>query len=118
MTENRLNARIKFMIFDGDEHIIGPGGYRLLKAIHEKGSVKRATESLNMSYSKGWKILNGLEAQIQVELVHRNQGGPDGGRSALTAEAMAIVDAYEYLSEAIEAEANRLFQIYLKDKIF
>lgn len=114
MIINRLNARVKFMIFDGDDHLLGPGGYRLLKAIHETGSVKRATESLNMSYSKGWKILNGLEDQMQFELVHRNQGGPDGGRSALTEEALALIEIYAKVLQEVEHYANQVLAIHLE----
>lgn len=118
MAEKQIKAHIKLMIFDGDNHLMGPGGYRLLKAIQEEGSVKKATESLKMSYSKGWKILKGLESQFDCKLIYSNQGGIDGGRSELTPISHNLIHGYEKIAVQLEEEANRLLSMHLKESDF
>ena len=36
---------------------LGEGRYKLLKAIENTGSLRKAAKSLNMSYKKAWRLI-------------------------------------------------------------
>ena len=39
---------------------------------------------MNMSYSKGWKLIRRASDELGIELVKTMSGGQDGGKSILT----------------------------------
>lgn len=87
----------------------------LLELIDETGSVKKACQRIQMSYSKGWKILNSIENQAGFALVSRTQGGSRGGSSKLTPEGRLLLDRYRKYEKAMKETSVELYEKYLSD---
>ena len=65
------------------EGVFGDGKWRLLKAIDDKGSLKKAAESLGISYRKAWGDLKKAESCLGTRLIEKIRGGKDGGKTIL-----------------------------------
>ena len=85
----------------------------LLKQIEAFGNVQEACRSINISYSKGWKILHSLENELGYQIVTRHSGGKNGGSAAITSKGMRLIELYELLEKQINhnaaVEFNRIF---------
>ena len=85
----------------------------LLKQIKVFGNVQEACRSINISYSKGWKILHSLESELGYQIVTRHSGGKNGGSAAITPSGMRLIELYELLERRINQNAavefNRIF---------
>lgn len=84
----------------------GPGSALLLRLIRNTGSVRLACEQMNISYSKGWKIINVMEKQLEYAVVDRFQGGINGGNTQLTERGDLLLKRYD----AFEAESKEAVQ--------
>lgn len=92
-----------------DEPVFGPGTICLLKLIRQCGSMKEACQMMDMSYSKGWKIIAKAEKGMGYSLIHRRHGGKQGGRCTLTDEAKSLVERYELLENAVKKKMEERF---------
>lgn len=72
----------------------------LLTLIDETHSVREACSHISVSYSKAWKMLNHLEEELGYEVLTRQQGGKNGGKTALTPAGK------KFLSDFTAYEAN------------
>ncbi|MDR3341663.1 MAG: LysR family transcriptional regulator [Treponema sp.] len=110
-----VNPVVKiFLVAPGgrDESFCGPGMIKLLLAIKQIGNVRQACEIMKMSYSKGWKLLKGLEAWLDFPVVVRHQGGKGGGEAYLTEEGCAFLEKHlVFLQESQEA-VQHIFERY------
>ncbi|MGI6578741.1 MAG: NTP transferase domain-containing protein [Saccharofermentanales bacterium] len=93
-----------------DQHIA-----LLLELIDETRSVKTACQRMQISYSKGWKTLNSIEAQAGFALVLRRQGGARGGSSSLTPEGRLLLERYRKYEKAMREASVELYEKYLSD---
>ncbi|MCB7317311.1 winged helix-turn-helix domain-containing protein [Lacrimispora sp. 210928-DFI.3.58] len=98
------------LYFDGKA--FGPGIARLLREIEKTGSLQKAAQSMNMAYSKAWKILRESEKAWGFPLTDRETGGKDGGGSTLTQEAVKLVAAYDSFQSEARGALDCLFQKY------
>ncbi len=89
------------------EKFYGPGVQDLLKGIREQGSVKEACAAMELSYSKGRRILKHAETALGYRLVDRRQGGADGGSAVLTKDAEEFMDRYEALNASVSSYAQK-----------
>ena len=81
----KLRARFKLWLSSKEaEGVFGDGKWRLLKAIETEGSLKSASESLQISYRKAWGDLKKAERYLNIALVEKQRGGEGGGGSDLT----------------------------------
>ncbi len=87
----------------------------LLELIDETHSVKTACQRMQISYSKGWKTLNSIEAQSGFALVLRQQGGARGGSSSLTPEGRLLLERYRQYEQAMREASEELYEKYLSD---
>lgn len=62
-------------------YVFGPGLYNLLKSIEEKGTLKEAAQSLEMSYRYAWGLIHEAEERLGDSLIKASKGGRDGGGS-------------------------------------
>lgn len=74
----------------------------LLHLIDEFGSVKEACKSADISYSKGWMVINLAEAGMGFQIVERLTGGKYGGEAHLTEKGKVLLEAYEKLDEQLQ----------------
>lgn len=95
---------------DNGEKFFGEGPARLLHAVEETGSLRSATLSMGMAYTKALKLLNHAEAVLGFPLTARTVGGKDGGGSELTPEGKEWLTRYEAYRDAC-IQANR--KLYL-----
>ncbi|MDO4294932.1 MAG: NTP transferase domain-containing protein [bacterium] len=82
----------------------------ILRLISRTQSVREACRQMNLSYSKGWKLLNAMEAQLHFAVVVRNPGGNGGGCTYLTPKGRDFLEKYERLQRetlAFSKEAYR-----------
>lgn len=93
-----------------DEHIA-----LLFELIDETQSVKTACQRMQISYSKGWNILNSIESQAGIPLVFRKQGGSGGGGSGLTPEGRLLLEHYRQYEKAMREASMDLYEEYLSD---
>ena len=87
----------------------------MLSLIEETGSVRAACQRMQISYSTGWNILRTMETQLQTAIVSRTQGGSGGGRSSLTGDGKALLQAFLAYEERMREEAALLFTDYFAD---
>jgi molybdate transport system regulatory protein len=93
----------------------GPGMIRLLESINETGNVRQACENMQMSYSKGWKLLRALETCLAYHVVDRRQGGKGGGDSRLNEAGLAFLERHRAFEADCQAAVQKLFDRYYAD---
>ena len=89
----------------------------LLSLVEETGSVRRACERMQISYSGGWNIIRALESQLRFPLLERSQGGASGGESRLTEHGRRLLGRYESYVKALREQAKTLFDEYFGDEL-
>ena len=105
-----MEPRIKLWFSGpGTEGVFGDGKWRLLQAIDREGSLRAATEALQISYRKAWGDLRKAEEYLGVRFVERRRGGAGGGEAYLTEDGRAWVAAYTRLRAKVEAAVEREF---------
>jgi molybdate transport system regulatory protein len=90
----------------------GPGMINLLWEIEKTGSVRQACERMHMSYSKGWKLLRGLENWLRYPVTVRQQGGKGGGEAHLTAEGRDFLRRHQAFDKECQQAVQRVFERY------
>jgi molybdate transport repressor ModE-like protein len=80
MSEPRPAAKIWLETNEG--YVFGPGVYNLLIAIREKGTLKEASQSLDMSYRFAWGLIKKAEEKLGAPLIDATKGGRRGGGSS------------------------------------
>jgi molybdate transport system regulatory protein len=90
----------------------GPGPVELLERIAQTGSISSAAKEMNMSYKKAWELINHLNAQTKTPVVILQSGGEKGGGSAVTPEAMELIEYHRGMRKRfatfLENETKRL----------
>lgn len=103
-----VRAEVKVIIKNGSEFLMGPGVFALLNAIAENSSVSEAAKSINVSYSKAWKMIREAEEGAGEALVIRSTGGKGGGQASLTEAANKLLKSYEVTCEEIRLSAKKI----------
>mgnify|MGYP002512957503 CR=1 FL=1 len=95
------------------EPFYGPGVQRLLTLIGQTGSLQEASIRMDVSYSKGRKMIKGLERQLGFPVVRRWTGGSGGGGSLLTEKGQKLMEAYERMVSAVQDFTDQAYQTYM-----
>ena len=106
MNQNQLHYGISLKLYF-DNKAFGPGMSALLRGIEETGSLQGAAQSMNMAYSKAWKMLKESEKAWGFMLTDRETGGRDGGGSTLTPQAVRLLEGK---FQEVGEELDRLFE--------
>ncbi|MCD8097882.1 MAG: LysR family transcriptional regulator [Lachnospiraceae bacterium] len=101
-----------------DAPFFGPGVCELMERIEETGSLQKACLAMNLSYSKGSRMIYGLDRQYGYPMVERRVGGSDGGGSTLTEEGRHLVETYKQMIAEVESETERLYKKYFEEEDF
>ncbi|GMO45762.1 MAG: hypothetical protein Ta2B_26900 [Termitinemataceae bacterium] len=110
--KNKINPVLKiFLAMPGGrgEPFCGPGMISLLEHIAETSNVRMACEKMDMSYSKGWKLLKALESYMECPATLRRQGGNGGGDSHLTEEGAKFLKRYRDFESECNRSMNKIF---------
>ena len=78
-----------YLVDDDGNRAFGPGPAELLRRIREHGSLRAASISMNMAYTKALALVRNAERGLGAPLTRRAVGGVGGGGSTPTPEADA-----------------------------
>ena len=93
-----------------DAKCFGPGVAQLLHAVQQLHSLRAAALSMDMAYSKAWRITKESEAALGFALLDSSTGGKHGGGARLTPEASALLARYDAYTDALRAASLSLFR--------
>ncbi|HNV95043.1 MAG TPA: LysR family transcriptional regulator [Bacteroidales bacterium] len=115
MNDLKINFKI-WLETNKNDGILGDGKWKLLKTISETGSLNAAMKKLGLTYRKTWDNLNKIEKIFGFQIIERQRGGKTGGKTVLTPQGQAIVDAFNKFHEKydpiiIQALENTLNEI-------
>lgn len=79
------------------ERIFGPGVATLLHRVEERRSLRAAASSMDMAYSKAWRIIRTAEEGLGISLLDSTVGGHNGGGATLTTAGRRLLSAYDDL---------------------
>ncbi len=103
-----MTLRLRLWIEDDRGFSLGPGLAEMLRKIEELGSLRKAAESMGMSYRRAWGRLKRNEAALGRALVVKRGGNKAGYE--LTEFGSGLVKAYFDWIESVEAFALRKAQ--------
>ena len=95
----KLHYRL-WLEHDG-EYVLGNGVFTLLQSIEEKGSLKKAAESLGIPYRGAWGRIRRAEEAMGVSLLDSPSDRQKGMK--LSEEAKKILEAFRSLDSACKA---------------
>jgi molybdate transport repressor ModE-like protein len=91
----KLEPCFKLWLETEDGYVFGPGSFKLLQGIQEKGTLKAIAEGLNMSYRHAWGIIKEIEEKVGEPILVTHRGGKVGGGGAeLTQTGKELLEAY------------------------
>ena len=104
-----LRPSVRFRLAKNDT-FFGPGVAEFLILVDQSNSMQTACKEMEMSYSKGWKMLKIAEAQLGIQFLERQTGGSKGGFSVLTPEGKAFLEKFRRMETAVQAAAEAAFE--------
>ena len=106
--EKNLHAKLTIRLYR-ENKCFGPGIAELLERVEVHHSLRAAAASMEMAYSKAWRIIRTAEEVFGCKLLVSSTGGVHGGGAVLTPEAECLVDAYEAYTADVTAYAQARF---------
>ena len=88
----------------------GEGPCRLLHAIDETGSLRKAAAQMDMGYSKALRMIHRAEDALGFSLTEKVIGGTGGGGSTLTEQAREFLQDFESYRDSCCRENERIYQ--------
>jgi molybdate transport repressor ModE-like protein len=80
---NCINLNYKLWL-EKEDKVFGDGPADILLRIDRYGSLNKAAQDIDMSYSQAWNLINNIEKRLGFKLIKRYKGGFSGGGSKLT----------------------------------
>ena len=97
-----LRPSVRFRLAKNDT-FFGPGVAEFLILVDQSNSMQTACKEMEMSYSKGWKIIKKAENYLGYSLIESKSGGASGGFSHLTPEAKELLTRYQGMEKELKA---------------
>lgn len=89
-----IHLKLTVRLYSDDDHrCFGPGIATLLRRVELHHSLRAAAASMEMAYSKAWRIIRTAENVFGCKLLTSTIGGQHGGGAVLTPEARRLLDA-------------------------
>ena len=108
--KKELHLKLTVRLFtDDNQRCFGPGIATLLERVREHRSLRAAAASLEMAYSKPWRIIRPAEDVFGCKLLDSTIGGQHGGGAVLTPEAERLLEAYRVYQADVEQYARGRF---------
>ena len=105
-----LHLKLTVRLYSDDkQRCFGPGIATLLERVREHRSLRAAALSMEMAYSKAWRIIRTAEDVFGCKLLDSTIGGQHGGGAALTPEAERLLGVYRAYQADVEAYARGRF---------
>lgn len=102
------------LFLECDEIFFGPGIAQFLMLIEHNGSMQTACRQMNMSYSKGWKIIKAAETQLGYPLLITRSGGAEVGFSQLTPKTKDFLNRFLSMEKELNEKTEELFMKYFE----
>ena len=109
--EQKLTYNLTVRLFS-DEKCFGPGVAQLLHRVQELHSLRAAAMSMNMAYSKAWRIIKRSEELTGCKLLLSRTGGAHGGGACLTQDAEQILSDFTAFRKEVDTEIEKAFKKY------
>lgn len=115
----QMDIKIKIWIENTNGDLLfGRGKTEVLDMIDKVGSIKKASENLDMNYKKCWSHLKILERHFGESLFETKQGGGDQAGTKLKPKAYELMSAYRELERDIEEFSHKRFkELFAKKEI-
>ena len=111
-----MTAITNIYLYDEEIRFFGPGPYQLLRLVEEKGSIRAASEKMELSYVKALNILKRAEKSLGFPLMEKKIGGKGGGGSQLTPEAFDFLIKFQKYQEKCDVANKQIFQEIFDEK--
>ncbi|WP_373483639.1 NTP transferase domain-containing protein [Acetobacterium sp.] len=109
--KRKLKPKVRVSV-EKEESFFGTGTEQLLNLIKIGESVKSACGKMNLSYSKGWKMINQVEEQLGFPIVYRKRGGMNGGKTILTEKGIDFLEKYQKFEKESIKSVDEIFDRY------
>ncbi len=106
----RLDLQLRICALDA---VFDASFAQLLELINLTGSLQMACRAVHISYSKGWKAMQDMEKALGFSLISRKVGGPNGGSSHLTPEALNLLECYKSMEQDVMDTALKSFKQHM-----
>lgn len=106
----RYTLKTKIWLEREGEKVFGAGPLDLLRRVERTGSLMKAAEEINMSYSHAWSLVHSLEKKLGFPLLVKQAGGTGGGGSVLSPEGMELALRFERFHDEADQVMAGLFQ--------
>lgn len=106
---SELKFCMKLKVFN-ETHAFGPGVVKILELVSETNSLSASYKAMDISSSKGWKIIKRAEEDLGFPLIQSSIGGKGGGYSTVTEEGKELLHRYNIFVKELDIEAERLFK--------
>lgn len=103
-----MSATLRIQLKLDAETRIGSGKIRLLEEIDRTGSISAAARAMDMTYRRGWDLIDQMNKAFGQPLVLGTTGGQGGAQ--LTDLGRAVVSRFRVL----EAEVMQVATVHLK----
>ena len=109
--EKELHLKLTVRLFtEDDQRCFGPGIATLLEQVQRHKSLRAAAGSMEMAYSKAWRIIRTAEEVFGCKMLSSTIGGQHGGGAVLTPEACQLLAAYRAYEADVKAYALQKFE--------
>lgn len=109
--DRELHLKLTVRLYtEDDQRCFGPGIATLLERVREHHSLRAAAASMEMAYSKAWRIIRTAEEVFGCKLLDSTIGGRHGGGAILTPEAERLLGAYRAYEAEVKAYAQGRFE--------
>lgn len=95
---------------EDDQRCFGPGIATLLERVQEHKSLRAAAASMEMAYSKAWRIIRTAEDVFGCKMLSSTIGGHNGGGAILTPQAEQLLQAYRIYEADVKAYSQTKFE--------
>ena len=112
--EKELQLKLTVRLYTEDRtRCFGPGIATLLHRVEEHSSLRSAAASMEMAYSKAWRIIRTAETVFGYKMLSSSIGGKGGGGAVLTEEAKRLLAAYDtYVADVMAYSAGKFEEAF------
>ena len=109
--DKELHLKLTVRLYtEDDQRCFGPGIATLLERVQEHKSLRAAAVSMEMAYSKAWRIIRTAEAVFGCKMLSSTIGGQHGGGAVLTPQAEQLLKAYRTYEADVISYAQGKFE--------
>ena len=105
-----MKLNYKIWIEKEGKKVFGDGPLDILQRVERTGSLRKAAEEINMSYSQAWNLIKDLEKRLGFDLLKRKVGGEKGGGSELSEEAKELMMKFEIFRHKAKESLHLLYK--------